>query len=228
MPFHKSEDPGPSDSKHLMHRTHASKCAIWLLIAYGTGVFIVLVWSILTELPDVVAIQETTAATQETTAATQTAKDRARWASGLLKLVLCFGAIGGLVHLFASLGRFVGERTLQRSWLLFYYLRPPVGAVLGLFAYLILRMGVLSHGSAMSVNVYGVLTFAALAGMFSRQAIDKFAEVFDMLFQKTKEDIGGRDPQQLFADAGRDDVSVPLPSGPPPMESFKDEEPTKG
>ena len=63
-------------------------------------------------------------------------------------------------------------------------------------------MGVLSPGSGVSVNAYGVLTFAALAGMFSRQAIDKFAEVFDTLFQKTKEDVGGREARQLFADAG--------------------------
>lgn len=225
-PFHQSEDPGPSDPEHLMHRTYASKLAIWLLAAYGVGVFMLLVWSILTELPGVLATQEAaTPPTVEGTAAEQPAKDLE---AGLLKLVLCFGATGGLVHLFSSLGRFVGGRQLQRSWLLFYYLRPFVGAVLGLFTYLILRMGVLSPGSATSVNVYGVLTFAALAGMFSRQAIDKFAEVFEMLFQKTKEGIGERDSQQLFADAGRDDVSVPLSPGPPPMESFKDEEPTKG
>ena len=218
MSFHKSEDPGPSDPEHPMHRTYASKRAIRWLIAYGAVVFVVLIGSVLTELPIVLATQETV-------------KDRAAWEAGLLKLVLSFGATGGTVHLFASLGRFVGERTLQRSWLLFYYLRPPVGAVLGLFAYFILRMGVLSHGSATSaaaVNVYGVLTFAALAGMFSRQAIDKFAEVFDMLFQKTKDDVGRRDSERLFADPGRDDVSVPLSSGPRPRESFSDEEPTKG
>ena len=146
-------------------------------------------------------------------------------------LYCALGAPAALLHLLASLGRFVGERALQRSWLLFYYLRPPVGAVLGLFVYFILRMGVLSQGvrdvRRRAVNVYGVLTFAGLAGMFSRQAIDKFAEVFDMLFQKTQQDIGRQGAEQLFTDRSRDDASRPLSPGAPPPDSFKDEEPTK-
>lgn len=218
MQFHDSDEPGPPDPKHPMHRAYASKCAIWLLIVYGAVVFAILVWLILENLPCVVAMQG-----REGASITD-------WEIYLLRLVLCFGAAGGLLHLFASLGRYVGERTLQRSWMLFYYLRPPVGAVLGLFVYFILRMGVLSNGATKTipdVNVYGVLTFAGLAGMFSRQAIDKLAEVFDMLFQKTKEDIGRRDARQLFADPARDDVSAPLSPGPTPTESFKDEEPTQ-
>ena len=258
MSFHHSDHPGPSNPMHPMHMTYASTAGISLLVAYGLIAFVFLIWSILTVLPNVLVAQEAAeigAAELATQVAAQLvtelqtegaeipddldaqvatavtdaiAHQPKRVEAGLLTLVLSFGAAGGLVHLLSSLGRFVGERTLQRSWLLFYYLRPPVGAVLGLFAYLILRMGVLSPGSATSVNVYGVLTFAALAGMFSRQAIDKFAEVFDMLFQKTKENIGGRTARQLFADEGRDDASVPLPAGPTPTESFKDEERTHG
>ena len=240
--FHDSDEPGPQDPKHPMHKTHASKHGIWLLIIYGASVFAVLIWLILTNLPNLLATQQ-----QKTTPVSDQNPTNAKgklppgangqnnlevedWELRLLRLVLCFGAAGGLLHLFASLGRHVGERTLQRSWLLFYYLRPPVGAGLGLFFYLILRMGVLSNGSGeavSAVNVYGVLTFAGLAGMFSRQAIDKLAEVFEMLFQKTRQDIGQRDARQLFADPARDDVSVPLPPAPPPTESFKDEEPTK-
>ena len=213
MPFHKSEDPGPPNPKHLMHLTYASTRAICCLVLYATAVLGLLGRTILTELPNLLTEQRAA-----------TAND---WEAELITLVLCFGAAGGLLHLFSSLGRFVGERTLQRSWMLFYYLRPPVGAVLGLFAYLTLRMGVMSPGSTQAdVNVYGVLTFAALTGMFSRQAIDKFAEVFDLLFQKTTKHIEARDPRQLFMDAGRDDASLPLVPGPTPTESFKNEEPT--
>ena len=219
MQFHASDELGPEDPKHPMHRTHASKHGIWLLIIYGVGLSAVLVWLILENLPCLLATQG-----QDTKVAVRD------WELRLLRLVLCFGAAGGLLHLFASLGRYVGERTLERSWLLFYYLRPPVGAGLGLFFYLILRTGVLSSGTGeavSTVNVYGVLTFAGLAGMFSRQAIDKLAEVFEMLFQKTKQEMEHRDARQLFADPARDDVSAPLPPAPAPKESFKDEEPTK-
>ena len=217
MAFHDSEAQGPPEPEHLMYKTHASTRAIWWLVVYGALVFASLVGLIVSALPEVLATQPNTG-------------NQAEWETGLLTLVLCFGGTGGLLHLLASLGRFVGERALQRSWLLFYYLRPPVGAVLGLFVYFILRMGVLSQGSetsAAAVNVYGVLTFAGLAGMFSRQAIDKFAEVFDMLFQKTQQDIGRQGAEQLFTDRSRDDASRPLSPGAPPPDSFKDEEPTK-
>lgn len=227
MVFHDSEDPGPHDPTHPMHRAYASGRAIWLLAAYGLGMFVLVMWIILTDLPDVLAAQNILVETEASSTGDAAPGAAAAWETALVELVLCFGAIGGLLHLFTSLGRFVGARQLQRSWLLFYVLRPPIGAALGLFVYFALRMGVLSDGSASSletVNVYGVLAFAGLAGMFSRQAIEKLAEMFDVFFRKTKDDVERREATQLFRDAARDDVSVPLAPGPPPLESFQDEE----
>ena len=53
-----------------------------------------------------------------------------------------------------------------------------------------LGQGTVTAGPA--VNVYGILAFSGLAGMFSRQAIEKLAEVFDVLFQKTKQEVQER------------------------------------
>ena len=133
------------------------------------------------------------------------------------------------MHLLTSLGRYVGGRKLLRSWLLFYYLRPLVGVGLAILVYFVLRTGVLAPGANLTgsnFNVYGILAFAALAGLFSRQAIEKLADVFDTLFQKTKQDISSRPAGQLFGtSAGRADTSARLPeSSVPSSESFGVEE----
>ena len=204
--FHDSDAPGPQDSKHWMHRTHASSFAIGGLGAYGVITLGLAMWIIFSEFPRVVVTPiEGIVAGQEVDASQlmQLVGRRAEWEVSLLKLVLCVGGIGGLLHLLTSLGRFVGSRTLERSWVLFYLLRPPIGAGLGLLVYFILRMSVLAQGTNAEipeVNVYGVLALSGLAGMFSRQAIEKLAEVFDLLFQKTRREVLRETSSPVFND----------------------------
>ena len=202
--FHDSDSKGPSDPKHWMHRTYASNRAIALLTVYGLAMLGAMVWVILDAFPDILVTQGGTANDGQQTATGQEQVPTARtlWEVALLKLVLSFGAVGGLLHLLTSLGRFVGGRRLERSWALFYLLRPPVGAALGLLVYLILRMSALGQGTTIgipAVNVYGVLAFSGLAGMFSRQAVEKLAEAFDVIFQKTKQEIEDRPLSDLAA-----------------------------
>lgn len=198
QPFQESDAPGPEDPKHWMHRTYASNWAIFGLALYGLVVLGLMVWIILDEFPKFLVAQGVGAALGSTPTAEELARAanaRAAWEVAVLKLVLSFGALGGLLHLLSSLGRFVGGRRLERSWGLFYLLRPPVGAALGFFVYFVLRMSAMGQETGIeipAVNVYGVLAFSALAGMFSRQATEKLAEVFDVLFQKTKQGIEER------------------------------------
>jgi hypothetical protein len=191
--------PGPSDEENWMHKIHASNQAIALLVMYGLLMLGAMVWLILTEFPAIIVLQDESG--QSTIGA------RGNFEIALLKLVLSFGAIGGLLHLLTSLGRFVGGRKLERSWVLFYLLRPPVGAVLGLLVYLILRMSALGQQTTNgipAVNVFGVLAFSGLAGMFSRQAVEKLAEAFDVFFQKTKQEIEDRPAGVSRDSAGKD------------------------
>ena len=218
--FQESDAPGPTDPKHLMHRTHAANWIIAVLATYGIVVLAALVTIVVDEFPKIIVMQgeageaenegqPPTDAPQGTNTRTNTTRAQlTQFEVALLKLVLSFGALGGLLHLLTSLGRFVGSRRLERSWALFYLLRPPVGAVLGLLVYLILRMSALGQGGAAgipAVNVYGVLAFSGLAGMFSRQAIEKLAEAFDVLFQKTKQELEERPIQreQAVPEPGR-------------------------
>ena len=104
MHFHESNHPGPTEPNHPMHKTYASKRGICLLIVYGASVFAVLVWFILTNLPNLlvaqrqntsaVSVPNPTEAKGELTPGPKVPNnlDVEKWEFRLLILVLCFGA----------------------------------------------------------------------------------------------------------------------------------------
>jgi hypothetical protein len=110
----------------------------------------------------------------------------------LVLMVLIVGMVGSYVHSLKSFIEYCGNRKLVRSWSWHYYLTPFQGAFLALFFYFLLRAGMLTANTTAQtdVNRYGVLAFSALAGMFSYQAINKLAEIADMVFKGRPEKTG--------------------------------------
>jgi cell division protein FtsN len=109
----------------------------------------------------------------------------------VLWMIILMGALGGLLHLTSSLAKFVGNRRLLRSWVIYYLLMPLEGASLAPIVFLLLRIGVLSpatssNGDTANLNLIGLYGFAALTGLFSKQAIEMLAEVFSTIFAKVK------------------------------------------
>lgn len=107
----------------------------------------------------------------------------------LFVIVMAMGVIGGFVHAATSLATYAGNRRFYKSWVLWMVLRPPIGLTLALIVYLVL-LGGLVQGDEDSLRKPGVAAIAGLAGMFSKQAIDKLREVFDNLF-KSEPDARG-------------------------------------
>lgn len=109
--------------------------------------------------------------------------------SVLVLLVILAGALGAYVHAATAFARYVGTRRFERSWYWWYLGRLPIGSALALIVYFALRGGLVG-GDATSeqVNPYGVAALAAMAGLFSRQAVDKLNEVFDTFFRTRPED----------------------------------------
>ena len=102
---------------------------------------------------------------------------------GLLVLVIACGFAGGLIHSVTSLAVFAGNRQLLRSWMLWFYLRGPVGALLAVLVYLGYRAGVFSE--TVEVNkqtIYMIGFLSGLAGLFSKQVTDKLSDLIDVLF----------------------------------------------
>lgn len=112
----------------------------------------------------------------------------------VLTMVVLLGALGGSLHLVASLVMFVGNRLLKRSWLLYYLAMPILGAGLAAIVYMLLRVGILnpSVGSAegsgtANLNLIAIYAFAALTGLFARKAMDKLGEIFRTIFRTSDE-----------------------------------------
>jgi hypothetical protein len=110
----------------------------------------------------------------------------------VLFMVILMGALGGFLHLASSMANYVGNRQLLRSWIIYYFLIPVQGAALAPVVYLLLRVGVLNpantapgdYSPADSLNLIGIYAFAALTGLFSKQAIEMLADVFSTIFKK--------------------------------------------
>lgn len=108
----------------------------------------------------------------------------------VLMMVIMLGALGGSLHLAASFAKFVGNRQLVRSWLLYYVSIPFVGAILAAVVYMLLRVGLVAPtgnpgagSSIVNLNLIGIYAFAVLSGMFSKTATEKLGEVFKTLFR---------------------------------------------
>lgn len=107
--------------------------------------------------------------------------------AGYFLLAVLAGAIGSCLHALQSLSVFVGNRRFRPSWKLWYFLRVPIGAMLGLLLYAVLRTGLVT-GNGDSTSPHGVIAFGGLAGLFSRNALEKLREVFEIIFRTAQRD----------------------------------------
>ncbi len=87
---------------------------------------------------------------------------------GVLVLALAAGTLGAVLHSLQSLAVFTGNRQFRKSWALWYVLRPPTGALLGLLFFFGLRAGLMTSQGEPATNPYGVVAVAGLGGLFSR------------------------------------------------------------
>ena len=105
-------------------------------------------------------------------------------------MVMLMGTLGGLLRLISSFAKYVGNRQLLQSWMIYYILMPLESAALAPLVYLLLRVGVLApaqmNGSSPAMNLYGIYAIAGMTGLFSKQAMDMLAEVFAVIFKKVK------------------------------------------
>ena len=106
----------------------------------------------------------------------------------LFCLVIIAGFLGSFIHVAVSVADYVGNRRLVSSWIYWYLLRLPVGSSLAVIVYLLIRGGILTgNTSGTDLQPFGIVGISALAGLFSKQAMDKLREVFETLFQPKEE-----------------------------------------
>jgi hypothetical protein len=107
----------------------------------------------------------------------------------LIFLAMLAGAMGSFVHAATSFVTYVGNRSLSGSWMWWYVMRPFIGMGLAMIFYVVVRGGLIlltSVPNVQDLSPFGVAAFAALSGMFSKQAADKLRDLFDNLFKTEK------------------------------------------
>jgi hypothetical protein len=110
----------------------------------------------------------------------------------VLMLVAAGGFLGNMVYVATSFTTFVGSDKFSRSWLLWYFVKPFTAAALALGLYFVFRGGFLNYAEdASGINLYGVITIAILAGLFTDKATLKLKEIFEVIFTLKKDERTG-------------------------------------
>ena len=102
----------------------------------------------------------------------------------MLLLVAVAGFLGNMVHISTSFTTFIGAGQFKRSWLLWYCVKPFTAAALAVIVYFAFRAGFLnSNDPGNTLNIYGIMTISALAGLFTDIATQKLKEIFEVIFR---------------------------------------------
>jgi hypothetical protein len=101
----------------------------------------------------------------------------------MLLLVLLAGALGSYIHVATSFSYHIARRDYEPHWYWWYWMRLPVGATLALVFIMIIEGGLFvvstSYSDSTPITTIGV---AALIGLFSRHALEKLRDIFDVVF----------------------------------------------
>ncbi len=100
-----------------------------------------------------------------------------------LMLALFAGILGGSAGGLSSLLDFRGNRRLFSSWTLWYFAQPIVAGMIAVIFYVCIRAGFFASSTTLqNVNVFGIVAFCAMVGLFTDDATSKLSQVFKTLF----------------------------------------------
>jgi hypothetical protein len=116
----------------------------------------------------------------------------------LMILVAVSGFMGTMIHAATSFTNFVGSEKFKRSWTLWYYVKPFIGAAMAMVFYFVFRAGLLNFNDPSNINLFGLITLAALTGLFTDRATIKLEEFFDVVFKPKDERPGKLETKYKF------------------------------
>jgi hypothetical protein len=121
------------------------------------------------------------------------------------------GALGGALHGIASLTAHVAAGDFAPQWTMWYLANPFVGASLATVFLFVLQAGLGGQAAPTSGGLYGIAAVATLTGLFSRHALKKLKEIFDVAFASGKSETG-------ITGAGTTGIGTGTPATPTPSE----------
>jgi hypothetical protein len=115
--------------------------------------------------------------------------DDKRW----FMVVLCAGALGSYVHVARSAAAYIGNQALVVRWLYWYLLRLPVGAILSLLIFMLMRGDAFFGAGERTANdPFSMVGIAALAGLFADGTVKKLTDWFNLLLRAKDDSL--KDP----------------------------------
>lgn len=148
-------------------------------------------------------------------------------------LMTCAAGVGSSVATILGFLEHASEKgDFKAAYTPWYVGRPAMGLLLGLLFFLLLRggmLGVLPNLDASKLNPYGLAAIGGLVGLFTKHAVEKLQEVFDVLFQtksqaetaattKVIQELKAKLPDQLKAQL---EPYLPKPAAPAGGEQAK-------
>jgi hypothetical protein len=101
----------------------------------------------------------------------------------IVLLAALAGGLGGAVYTDYSFVSHLGTGTSESSWVMWYYVQPLVGLLLGVVVYFVIRGGLLVLTVTQTdLNVYGIVAIGALAGVSSKQMMATLKTALDGAF----------------------------------------------
>jgi len=130
----------------------------------------------------------------------------------LLLLVLLAGMLGSLLHALRSWTWYAGQRELRWSWIPYYLGLPFIGPAIAFVLYIVIRGGFFGSGSNVSdTNTLAFVALAALAGLFSEEAIRKLKKIAGSIFEAAEK---GKDATTVVPSPSISGIDPsPLPTG---------------
>lgn len=106
----------------------------------------------------------------------------------LILIVAVMGALGSYVHSAAAFITHTGVRDFEPSWVVWYFLLPPISSSMAVVFYFAVRGMFFSFSSGtQDMNIFGVAALGGIVGMFTKEATVKLRDVFKEIFNVTDE-----------------------------------------
>jgi len=122
------------------------------------------------------------------------------------------GALGGALHGIASLSSHVAKSDFGSEWTMWYLANPFVGAALATVFLFVLQAGLGGQTAPTTGGLYGIAAVATLTGLFSRHALNKLRDIFNVAFASNG---GGNTSDTDQPGSSLEPATAPVPVVPP-------------
>ena len=169
-------------SNTMWHRIIASYLIIMVIVEMG---IMFACWPSNSEVQNIMQGEEQ--ATESTVPQNTSKQDADDLETSLLVLVIVIGGLGATLHGLTSAAAYIGNKTFDKNWVTWYFVRPFVGGVLAVLFYFVVRAGFIKNFDAAG-DRYVIIALSGLVGLFSKNALQKLSDVFETLFLSSKDE----------------------------------------